>query len=293
MNLYQLSKKQKEALPSEEEIRRYEECGLYISDQIVPTELIDAAREGAEALYRGEKNLNHPPIVGPANDVYDPSKILMNNEYASMQRSEIRDLVASPIVSAIAARLARTDEIRLFADALMCKFPAKDHDNGVFGWHTDKAYWPSCTSNDMITAWIPFQDVTIDMGPMHVIENSHRWDMDSELKEFCAAGHKNLGDFESYLMKSGKTYKNIPMTLKKGQLSFHNANTFHGSSVNNSDFQRMTLTIHLQDKKNQHQPYFNADGKRVLIGYERLCRKDENENPDYRDPAWFPVLWNE
>jgi hypothetical protein len=55
----------------------------------------------------------------------------------------------------------------------------------------------------------------------------------------------------------------------------------------------MTLTIHLQDKKNQHQPYFSADGKRVLIGYERLCRKDENENPDYRDPTWFPVLWNE
>lgn len=293
MNLEKLTKKQKDLLPTVEDIALYEKRGWYISDKIIPTELIDAAREGAEALYRGEKNLEHPPIIGPANDVFDESKILMNNEYACMQRSEIRDLVSAPVVAAIAARLARTEEIRLFADALMCKFPAKNHDNGVFGWHTDKAYWPSCTSNDMLTAWIPFQDVTIDMGPMHVIENSHRWKMDNKLKAFCAAGNKNLDEFESYLKKSKKEYKNVPITIKKGQLSFHNANTFHGSSINTSDLKRMTLTIHFQDKKNQHLPSFNAQGNRILIGYERLCRKDLNENPDYRDPVWFPVLWNE
>ena len=249
MNFDQLSDKQRNLLPTEEEISKYEECGWYVSDKVLPMELIDAAIEGAEALYRGEKNIDHPPIIGPANDVFDESKVLMNNEYACMQRSEIWDLVSAPIVAAMAARLARTEEIRLFADALMCKFPAKKHDNGVFGWHTDKAYWPSCTSNNMLTAWIPFQDVTIDMGPMHVIENSNQWEMDDELRTFCAAGNKKLNEFESYLKKSKKKYRNVPMTLKKGQLSFHNANTFHGSSINSSDFKRMTLTIHFQDKK--------------------------------------------
>jgi ectoine hydroxylase-related dioxygenase (phytanoyl-CoA dioxygenase family) len=292
MNLDLLSDKEKILLPTEEEIAFYEKCGWYVSDKVVPMELIDAAIEGAAALYRGEKDIDHSPIVGPANDVFDESKILMNNEYACMQRSEIWDLVSAPVIAAIAARLARTEEIRLFADALMCKFPAKNHDNGVFGWHTDKAYWPSCTSNDMLTAWIPFQDVTIDMGPMHVIENSNQWEMDDELRVYCAAGNKNLDEFESYLKKSKRAYKNVPMTLKKGQLSFHNANTFHGSSVNTSEFKRMTLTIHFQDEKNQHRPSFDAQGNRILIGYERLCRKDLNENPDYRDPVWFPVLLN-
>lgn len=91
---------------------------------------------------------------------------------------------------------------------------------------------------------------------MHVIENSHKWDWDDKLKEFCAAGVKDLGDFEQYLANSGRTYRNIPMTLKKGQISVHNGNTFHGSSMNTSEKERMTLTIHLQDHRNVHVPSF-------------------------------------
>jgi ectoine hydroxylase-related dioxygenase (phytanoyl-CoA dioxygenase family) len=293
MNSYTLPPDQLSLLPTEEEVQRYEKRGFYVSPVVLDSSILDNAIAGAKAMYRGEKNRECPPIIGPANDEYDENKILLNNEYASMQRTEIWDVVSSPIVSAIASRLARTDEVRLFADALMCKKPARAGDNGVFGWHTDKAYWPSCTSNDMLTAWIPFQDVSIDMGPMHVIENSHKWKWTDELQRYCAAGVQDLEDFERYLERSGYDFRNVPMTLKKGQISFHNGNTFHGSSVNSSENERMTLTIHLQDKKNTHRPAFNEKGERIFIGYDRMCRKDDQGNPDYRDPNWFPVLWSE
>lgn len=280
-------------LPSEEDINDYERRGWYISPKVLPDDLLERAVKGTEAFYQGQVDFDNPEIEGPANDKFDGKKVLMNNEYASLQKKEIRDLVFYPMVSAIAAKLSRTSEIRLFADALMCKFPAIQEDNGAFGWHTDKAYWPSCTSNDMLTAWIPFQDTTIDMGPMYVIENSHKWVMDDELRKFCAHGNKNLSELEEYLAHTEKDYKSIPMTLKRGQLSFHNGNVFHGSPANTSNKKRITLTIHMQDHKNNYRPAYNEKGEKVIIGYERMCGRDENGNPNYRDKKFFPVLWSE
>jgi len=286
-----LTQEQIKLLPTEQEIQQYETLGWYISPIVIPEHIIDESLKGAMSFLNGNVDFEHPDIKGPANDSNDGVRTLTNNEFASLQKKEIKDLVNYPIVSAIAAKLSRTEEVRLFADALMCKFPEKENNSSAFGWHTDKAYWPSCTSNDMLTAWIPLQDVTIDMGPMIVIENSHKWELDTELKKYCAAGNKDLQGLESYLEKSGKEYKYIPMTLKKGQLSFHNGNSFHASSVNKSNLNRVTLTIHMQDKKNVYKAAYNDKNEKIIIGYERMCRKDSNGNPDYRDPKIFPVLW--
>lgn len=294
MNSYKdLTEEQISLLPTEEEILQYEKLGWYISPVILSDDLLDKAVVGGEALYRGERNIESPEAIEPFNDVYDETKVFMNNEYVSLQREELRDVVYKPIVSAIAAKLSRTNEIRLFADGLMCKFPAKEQNKGVFGWHTDKAYWPSCTSNNMLTAWIPFQDTTIDMGVMSMIEGSHYWEMDDELKQFCGVGNQNLDEFEEYLQKNKSNYKIHPITLKKGQLSFHNCNVFHGSSANKSKKNRMALAIHMQDAKNSYKPSFKENGEKIIIGYERICGKNENGDPDYNDPQFFPKLWSD
>jgi len=292
MNLDQLTEQQRALLPTEADIALYEQRGWYISPVVLPDELLLAGIAATEAFYRGEKDFECPEIEGPANDVYDETKVLMNNEYVSLQKQAIRDILFTPIVSAIAARLSRSNEIRLFADALMCKFPAQSHDEGSFGWHTDKAYWPGCTSNDMLTAWIPFQDTTLDMGPMYVVENSHQWPHDAELMSYCGVGNKNLQSFEDYLVQNKPNHKMVPLTMKRGQLSFHNCNVFHGSPANHSNRKRINLAVHMQDAKNSYKPAYREDGSLITIGYERMCRKDANGHPDYRDPKFFPVLWD-
>lgn len=40
---------------------------------------------------------------------------------------------------------------------------------------------------------------------------------------------KNLEDFEQHLANSGRSYRNIPITLKREHIRFHNGSTFHGS----------------------------------------------------------------
>ena len=38
------------------------------------------------------------------------------------------------------------------------------------GWHTDRGYWKTCTSANMLTAWIPFHDCDERMGTITMIE---------------------------------------------------------------------------------------------------------------------------
>ena len=267
----------KSYLPTSDEIKPYNDLCYYITPKIIPDEVIDKAKEAAFAMYRGEVDQGSPEIIGPANTVFTEDMVLMNNEYASLQKKEIAYLVRFPMISENAAKLAETDEIRLFADALMCKFPAKQHDNGAFGWHTDGAYWPSCSSDKMITAWIPFQDVTLDMGPLHFIENSHKWVFDENLRKFCAAGNKILDQLIDFLDETGKTYRNIPLTLKKGQVSFHHTYLFHGSSPNTSNKDRMTLPFICRIRKTHFNHHSRKMANRLSLAMKEFVVKTARE----------------
>lgn len=39
------------------------------------------------------------------------------------------------------------------------------------------------------------------------------------------------------------------------------------------------------------QPAYKDDGSRIEIGYDLVCSKDKNGNPDYSDPAVSPTLF--
>jgi ectoine hydroxylase-related dioxygenase (phytanoyl-CoA dioxygenase family) len=209
----------------------------------------------------------------------------------TLQKKELKELGFYPIISAIAAMLAKTTEIRLFADSLINKLPEKPTSKGVVGWHSDKAYWPTCTSNRMLTAWIPLQDCTEDMGPLTHINQSHLWKDDKSLKSFFSFNNQDLSNFESYLENQKKDYVKTKMTLKKGQVSFHNCNTIHSSFPNTSNKSRLALAIHFQDKSNRYQQAFRENGELIELGYDKICSRDELGKPNYRDYEIFPVIF--
>ena len=53
------------------------------------------------------------------------------------------------------------------------------------------------------------------------------------------------------------------------------------------------MALHMQDEANHYRPFWNHKGEQIHIGYETLCRKLPNGNPDFSDPAVFPILWSE
>ena len=285
-----LSDEQLGFLPTEEDIAFYEEHGWFVTKKVIPDELIDLAILGSDRFYNGERDAQLPLDRGYTNWKPEDENIIRNNEFVCFQNKELGQLIFQPIIAAIATRLSRSVQIRLFADSLLTKPPVRNRKtNNAIGWHTDKAFWGTCSSNNLLTAWIPLQDCDESMGPLVVIDGSHKWEESENVNFFYS---QNLDDIEDVFREQDKEIVKVPMNLKKGYLSFHNCRLIHGSYPNTSNAFRLAVAIHLQDNENCYQAAWNNKGEPIHIGYELLCRKLANGNPDYSDPNIFPVLWS-
>lgn len=286
-----LTQEQLALLPTEEDIAFYEQHGWYISKPILADEVIDRAIQGSESYYRGERDMKLPITSGYSDwKPEDGYNVVRNNEFVSLQSQALRQLALQPIIGAIAARLARTKQIRLLDDQLVYKPPQDRHGKSAVGWHADRAYWGTCSSDNLLTAWIPFHDCDESRGPLVVLDGSHKW---SGIQNTRFFNNPNLEDMEHKFSQEGRKIVKVPMTLKKGQVSFHHCWTIHGSYPNRSQSFRLALAVHLQDEANKYRPFWNSKGEQIHIADELLCRKLPNGDPDFSDPAAFPILWSE
>lgn len=285
-----LSEDQLALLPTEEDIVHYEEHGWYISEKIIPDELIDEAIVAAEKYHYGERDSVLPVKTGYSDWHPGDGEGIRNNEFVSLQSRQLRLIALQPIIGAIAARLARTRQVRLLDDQLVYKPPGHVKTETVVGWHADRAYWATCSSHNLLTAWMPFHDCDETRGPLVVLDGSHQWPGTQDTRFF---NQQNLATLEEYFHQEGREVIRVPMVLKKGQVSFHHCWTIHGSYPNQSDLFRLALAVHLQDKSNHYQPCWNSKGELIQVFDEVLCQKLSDGTPDFSDPAVFPIIWSE
>lgn len=284
-----LSDEQLELLPTEEEILFYEKHGWYISKKVIPVDLIDEMIIASQRYFQGERDFQLPTTSGFKDWKPGDPDTIQNSEFISLQSLQLRKLARLPIIGAIAARLMRSKSARLLDDQIISK-PPTDYDKTAIGWHADKAYWSTCSSDSLLTAWIPFRACDESCGPLVVWDGSHRWGW-SELQGARYFNLPNHKDFEQGCLRQGRQIVKVPMLMEKGQMSFHHCWTIHGSYPNLSPSPRLAMAIHLQDAANHYRPFWNAKGEEVHLFDECLCRKLANGNPDFTDPAVFPVLW--
>lgn len=285
-----ITREQLELLPTEEDVAFYEEHGWYISKKVIPEELIDQAIEACFRFYQGERDAILPTDSGYSNWKPGDGDEMRNNEFTTLQHNILRKFALQPIIGAIAAKLTRSKSIRLFEDQLVYKAPRSNNQKGVVGWHTDRAYCSNSTSEKLLAAWIPFHDSHVDRAPLVVIDGSNKWSGNDHLRCF---NQPNLQETAKKFTKEGREIVEMPMTMEKGQMSFHNTWTIHGSYPNRSDSYRLAMAVHMQDLENRYQPYCNSQGKQIHHYLDTLCRKLPNGLPDYSDPAIFPTIWSE
>lgn len=288
---FYLSSQQLELLPTDEEVNFYQEHGWFITKQkVIPDEIIDQAIIGSQKFYRGEIDKELPYKTGYSDWQPGDGDAVRNNQHVSYRQKELKKLMLQPIIGAIAARLAGTTEIRLFEDTLVYKAPTTHNQaGGIVGWHTDYSYSSNCTSKKMLSAWIPFHDVTLDRAPLIVIDGSHKWSDTEHLRYFNS---QNLQEISQKFIREERKIVEVPMILKKGQISFHHSYLIHGSYPNRSHLPRQALALYLQDGENRYRPYWN-NGVEIHHFLELICRKLPNGEPDYSDPDIFPTIWSE
>ena len=292
MRSFTLTPEQLALLPDDADVASYEGDGYYISKEgVLPEELLDAAREGADRFYRGERDATLPFDTGFSNWKPGDGDGQRNNEFVSLQKKELKALAVHPLIGAIAARLTRSATIRLLDDQLIFKpSNTRDASTTVTGWHADRAYWATCSSDNLTTAWIPLHSVQVTQSPLIVMAGSHKWKGLHDVRYF---NNQNLDELQAKFRGEGKDVRIVSMTLKKGQVSFHHGWTVHGSYPNTSGQPRLSFAVHLQDGDNHYRPHRNAQGREIHIFDERLCRKLPDGDPDFSDPSVFPTIWSE
>ncbi|HEY0701011.1 MAG TPA: phytanoyl-CoA dioxygenase family protein [Micromonospora sp.] len=297
------------------DIAFYDEHGWWASPEpVLAADEITEAREAVERLHRDGVPAD-APMAHKAHLNWRPgaTTALRVNNYAAFLDPALRRLAVHPVVGALAAQLSGSPLIRLFNSSLVYKSgigrtagtadpadPADGTDRAdpvepasSVGWHTDKAYWSTCTSSRMLTAWIPLHDVTPDRSPLTVLDGSHRWPEEEvgdlrQIRGFTAA---ERGLMEQALRQRRVDVEPVAVTIPAGALSFHHCLTFHGSAPNASDQPRISLTVHLQDGANRWRPALDVDGSRLPYQHEDKVRRTADGRPDYTDPAFCPVLW--
>jgi hypothetical protein len=291
-----LPQEQTTLLPTDEDVRHYREHGWYATPKIFSDEEIDAAMEGGQRHYAGHRdrtmNLRIKKFLDWSPDSDAPLRV---NDFIALQNAAIGRIAMKPLLGAVAARLAGADEIRLFNSSLIYKPPHVMGDSVKVGWHVDRAYWQMCTSERMLTAWVPLHDVDERMGSLIVLDGSRNWP-NTPLVRALRIDKSFISDdvaaLEQRLENAGMEIQMVPIRLRKGQVSFHHCLTFHGSGLNRSDRPRVAIVVHLQDRPNRYQRRLDASGRPYSHNLDTLVRSLPTGEPDYADPDICPVIWS-
>jgi phytanoyl-CoA hydroxylase len=164
------------------------------------------------------------------------------------QASEpFREVMAHPKIVAGIADLTGANELHIWHDQIQYK-PAQI--GGVNMWHQDAPLWPILAPMTEVTAWVALDDVDEANGCMSMVPGSHLWGNHIDF----------LNTFKSYEdMPSeyqGHKIEVIRCPVKKGEVHFHHALTWHGSHANTSGRPRRAIALH----------YMSGDTRYVASG---------------------------
>lgn len=276
---------------SDNDIEFYKQHGYWVSPLIVPGEVLDAAERGMKRFYAEDvdhvlewdrrTDRDQIPLGTYSHWGWRPQHgdIMRKNDYTSLRVDELARLAHFPVIATCAARLSGSDQLRLWHDQLLYKPADTVNDSANVKWHTDLFYWKTCSSKEMLTAWIPFADVTPDDGAMAIVDGSHLWSDDVDI-DWSGAPFSIINE-----VLSDHDAELVPISLKRGQVSFHHCKTIHGSGANRGTKPRRSFVVHFQQGTNRY----------IEGGYHHpnddLVRRTATGSPDYSDPDISPQLY--
>ncbi|MEU6539695.1 phytanoyl-CoA dioxygenase family protein [Streptomyces sp. NPDC047000] len=295
---FTLTAEEQALLPTDDDVRFYEEHGWYLSKKLLTDEEVDTLEGASDEFYDAGRKDRALPVRPPKLAYWEPGHgaVQRHNDYIHYEVDAIGAILRKPLIGAVAARLARAEAIRVFQSTLIYKPPRPDEVSNLVPWHFDRHYWATATSEQMLTAFIPMHDCGEEMGTITMVDGSHLWRetgvRDTTSLHFAERDRSELDTMlDENAAHNNAVVKKIPMEIPRGHMSFHHCRTYHGSGANRSDRPRRAVSLHLQDGENRYRPFRRSDGSLIAYNHDVLVRKDAAGRPDYTDPEFLPVIW--
>ncbi len=184
-----------------------------------------------------------------------------------------KKLIAHPQVVKGLAQLTHATALRIWHDQIQYK-PAQI--GGVNMWHQDAPLWPIIAPMTEVTAWVALDNVDVANGCMSMVSGSHLWGNHIDF----------LNSFKSYEdMPSeyqGHEIEIVRCPVKKGEVHYHHALTWHGSHANTSGRPRRAIALHYMTQDTRYV----ASGEHVMKSFVEVADGERLEGAHF--PQVFP-----
>lgn len=184
-----------------------------------------------------------------------------------------RRLVNNPTIAEEMAQLTGASALRIWHDQIQYK-PAST--GGVNMWHQDAPYWPILAPMTEVSAWVALDDVDEENGCMRMVPGSHLWGNQIEFLHTLKSFDAMPDDFQGVPIE----VRSCP--VRKGEVHFHHALTWHGSGLNTSARPRRAIAIHFMTDETR----FVASGSHVMKPFVAVA-DGEVMRGDH-----FPLVWS-
>ena len=166
-----------------------------------------------------------------------------------------------PKLCAAAAALLGADCVRLWHDQALYKESGGRKTDA----HLDFPFWP-VDKTDLVSSWIPFDNVNPGGGMMSYVKGSHR----SGITDFADIGQLH-GDMSYDILQHPQvaSLPLVPIQARKGCVIFHHACTIHCADANDKARTRRVFTMgYMADglRRSREDPYFALDRDNIFKG---------------------------
>ena len=189
-----------------------------------------------------------------------------------MSSPPFHKLISHPKITEGLAQLTGASELRIWHDQIQYK-PAQI--GGVNMWHQDAPYWPIIAPMTEVTGWVALDDADVDNGCMSMVPGSHLWGNNIDFLHTFKRYEDMPAEFD------GHEIKVIRCPVKKGEVHYHHALTWHGSHANTSGRPRRAVALH----------YMTGDTRYVASGNHVMKQYVEVGDGELMKGKYFPKVY--
>jgi len=185
-----------------------------------------------------------------------------------------RDLVIyNKHIAGEMSQLTDAAQLRIWHDQVQYKPPRY---GGTTMWHQDAPLWPIIAPMTEVSAWVALDDVDVENGCMWMVPGSHTWGNHMDFIRQNVPTFNAMPDrFESHPVEKR------PCPVRKGEVHYHHALTWHGSPDNTSERPRRAIAIH----------YMTDETRYVASGNHPMKPFVEVQDGEVMRGQHFPLVW--
>jgi ectoine hydroxylase-related dioxygenase (phytanoyl-CoA dioxygenase family) len=232
------------------QIEQFQRDGFLNGGTVLDEQQVEALRTELARVIEQHDTLDTKPVL---------FQNLSSNEQAPVwhivniwQASEpFRALLHHPKITGEVAQLSGAGALRVWHDQIVYK-PAES--GGINRWHQDSPLWPILQPSPTVSAWVALDDVDVDNGCMSMVPGSHQWgDHMQELAKI-----ETLDALPAVF--HGHEVRRVLCPVRKGEVHYHHALTWHSSHANISGRPRRAIALHYMSSETR----FHAAGEHVM-----------------------------